>query len=413
MQTYHLFSDGNYFPKAKKSGFGGYISSPSGEVIVEYTEQIKEKAHSHSFEILGIIRGLEIAKSKGIENIISHCDDKTTAKKLKEFFEDGVYGIPKNVKPELFEQVIELSKSFKSLRFEYIPRHLNKYADALSRRYASMMEENFIKQYGQELDFASQKFEDGVKTNKRIFFSHPTIVRNSNKVNPFLVAQVRNKKVRKISREEQNKGYSYLFHEVFAIDGNTHVRAFFYDNLSELKFTKETKYKSDEFGYAQYFEVLGNNLIYGKEKMSNDKFWISSNYRAAHDILEQKEKIHKDLWEPLLNLNKTLDQFDKIFFNHLHFEHKFSPEIEHSEKKKKKIDEEIYNLDDLMEKLAQSELIKDKSRYFGEIIRHQMRNYKILLERELNAIEINEVIEETVANLKAKGLEGVPIKSKI
>lgn len=412
MQAYHLYSDGNYFPKAKKSGFGGYIASPNGEVLVEYSEQIKEKEHSHSFEILGIIRGLEIAKSKNIEHIISHCDDKTTAKKLKEFFEQGIYGIPKNVKRELFEQVVELSNHFKSLKFEYIPRTQNKYADALSRRYAGLMEENFIRQYNSELDFSEMKFEQSQKTKKRIFFSHPCIVRNHNKVNPFLVAQVRNKKIRKISREEQKENYHYLFNEVFNVGEKTIVRSFFYNNKNEIILKKDYPSESLEFSFAKYCDIFSNNLSILKDQLKAEKVWISSNYRMGNYIFEQKEKIQEDLWEPLLKVHKSLNGFNKVFFNHLHFEHVYSPEIAPQEKKKKKLDEEIYTLEDLMEKLSQSEFIKDTSKYFGEIIRHELRSYKNILERELNSIEINEVIQETVANLKAKGVNNIPQKYK-
>lgn len=412
MQTYHLYSDGNYFPKAKKSGFGGYITSPSGEVLVEYSEQIKEKEHSHSFEILGIIRGLEIAKSKNIEQVISHCDDKTTAKKLKEYFEDGIYAIPKNVKKELFEQVIELSKHFKSLKFEYIPRTQNKYADALSRRYAGLMEENFIKQYNSELDFSELKFEQNQKTKKRIFFSHPSIIRNNNKVNPFLVAPVRNRKIRKISREEQKDDYHYLFNEVFNLEENTIVRSFFYNNQNEILLKKEYVVNSSEFNFNRYCDIFSDNLSILKNELNSNKIWASSNYRQGNNIFEQKEKINEESWEHLVKIHKALNSFDKVFFNHLHFEHQYSIEIASQEKKKKKIDEDIYTLDELMDKLHNSEFVKDTSKYFGEIIRHQLRNYKNSLERELDSIEILEVIQETVDNLTAKGVKNIPPKYK-
>jgi len=169
MDTYHLYSDGNYFPRAKKSGFGGYIESPNGEIIIEYSEQIKESKYYHNFEILGIIHGLKIAKSKGIKNIISHCDDKTTTKKLIEFFENNNSQLSLNLKPELFHEVLDLSKSFNSLNVQYIPREKNKYADSLSRRYSSLMENNFLKNQEIELKLSQKNLENGNKTNKEFF----------------------------------------------------------------------------------------------------------------------------------------------------------------------------------------------------------------------------------------------------
>ena len=160
MSVYHLYSDGNYFPRAKKSGFGGYIESPTGEIVVEYTEQIKDVNNAYSFEILGILRGLQLAKDHGITNIVSHCDDKNTASKLIEIFETKESTVDDTPKPELYQQVVDISKDFKKIKFEYIPRHLNKYADNLSRKYAVLMEENYLRQFSQDLDKSERFFEN-------------------------------------------------------------------------------------------------------------------------------------------------------------------------------------------------------------------------------------------------------------
>ena len=104
MTTFHLYSDGNYFPRAKKSGFGGFILDPEGDIIIEYTEQIKQPEYVFNFELLGIIRGLQLAEDMGIQNLVSHCDEKTTVGRLKEIIETGTCSdIPLNAKPELFQ----------------------------------------------------------------------------------------------------------------------------------------------------------------------------------------------------------------------------------------------------------------------------------------------------------------------
>lgn len=407
MQTYHLYSDGNYFPRAKKSGFGGYISSPEGEILVEYTEQIKEKDHAYSYELLGILRGLQIAQSKGIEHIVSHCDDKTTAKKLKEFFVDKIPTIPKNMKTELFNEVVELSKSFKTLKFEYIPRSENKYADALSRRYASLMEENFVKQYHSDLDFSQKKFEQEQKTNKRIFFSHSSIVRNPNKNNPFLVAPIRNKKVRRVSRDQQREDYEYLFFEAFNKDDQMILRAFNYDKDSNVKSIKEKIFPVEEQHFDNFCSFMCETLTHLKSTGAKN-VWISSNYRNINSYFEQKEKMPSEQWENFLAVHKSLNGFNKVFFNHFPFDHKFSSEIAPVEKVKAKLDNDIEDLDTLLEQLSQGGFVKDQSKCFGAIIRHQLRNFKQKLERELDDIEISELIEETVATLSAKGYTNLP-----
>ncbi len=412
MQTYHLYSDGNYFPRAKKSGFGGYIESPSGEVLIEYSEQIKEPEYSHSFEILGIIRGLQIAKAKGIDNIISHCDDKTTAKKLKAFFELDKKETPKNLKIELFEQLVELSSSFKNLKFEYIPRTQNKHADALSRRYASLMEENFLRQYDSELDFAERKFSAGHKTNKRIFFAHPSIVRNAHKNNPFLVAPIRNKKVRKVAREQtRNTSYEFLYTEIFAEGEAMIMRGFHYDKDYQLKTKFEKSFHSDEPHFLNFCSFLADNLKAIKDSESTNSLWISSNYRMINNFFEQKEKMPPKEWDSFLIAHKALDGYQNIFFNNLPFDHQFSPEIAPVEKAKEKLDDQIGNLDELIEQFSQSAL-KDQNKCFGAIVRHQLREYKQKLERELEEIEVSEIIEQTFASLKAKGFQPPKPKSR-
>lgn len=414
MQIYHLYSDGNYFPRAKKSGFGGYIEAPNGDILIEYSEQIKEPEYSHSFEILGIIRGLQIAQSKGIENVVSHCDDKTTAKKLKEFFENKNTATPKNMKIELFQQLVELSSSFKSLKFEYIPRSQNKHADALSRRYAGLMEENFLRQYDNELSFSQKKFELGNKTNKRIFFSHQSIVRNPHKNNPFLVAGIRNKKVRKVSKEQhKDTSYEFLFNEIFAEGNSMIMRSFHYGKDYEVKTKFEKSFSIDEPHVENFCKFLAENLKKMKENVDNNKIWITSNYRMINGFFEQKEKIPSKEWESFLEVHKSLDGYEKVFFNNLPFDHKYSPEIAPVEKVKEKLDHDIYNLDELIEQFSQSSqssLVKDHSRCFGAIVRHQLRNYKQQLERELEEIEVAEVIEATADALRAKGYTHIPFK---
>ena len=408
MQVYNLYSDGNYFPRAKKSGFGGYIDSPSGETLVEYTEQIKDPKYAHSFELLGIIRGLQIAKSKNIEHIISHCDDKGTARKLKEVFDENIHNIPPSMKPELFDEIIELSKSFKSIKFEYIPRAKNKHADALSRRYSRMMEENFLKQYDLDLDFSQQKFESSTKTNKRIFFSHKSIVRNPHKINPYLVANVRNKRVRGMSKFEQEHTYDFLFTEVFSQDEKMILRCFHYDKNRELKNTVEKTISMQDSQIESFCDFLSDNLKLIREQKGANKVWLYSNYRILNSFFEQKDKMPTDHWDSFLKVHNALNGFSKTFFHKMPFDHEYSLEIAPIEKVKERLDEEILNLDALIEQFSQSSAM-NKKKCLGAIISHQLKNYKTRLSRDLEEIEISEVIDATVASLTAKGHTNLPI----
>lgn len=405
---YHLYSDGNYFPRAKKSGFGGYIEDSSGTVLIEYTEQIKQSEYAHSFELLGIIRGLQIAKDKGIEDITSHCDDKNTAVKLKEIFEEGIFKVTPAAKPELYREIMELSKSFKSIKFEYIPRAQNKYADSLSRRYATLMEDNFLRHYDNELNVAENKLSQKGKLPKRMFFSHPNLIRNPNKNNPFLVAQHRNKKVRKVSRHEEQKDYKYLFIETFVEEDKTIYRSFVYNKHHELEGIKEKILENTFNQIINFCNVFSENL----KEINHERLWVYSNHRAVNVFFEQKEKIPNDYSDSFHQIFNDMENFKEVFYHHLPFKHQFSPEIASKEIKKEKLTENIDNVDVLMEQLSLGILGKEQNKCFGNLIRHHMRDYQERLQRELEETEKCEIIERTTQELTQLGYKNLPMVKK-
>lgn len=399
MSTYHLYSDGSLFPRAKKSGFGGYIVDPLGQVIVEYSEQIKQAEYIHNFELLGIIRGLQIAKDKGIDNIVSHCDDKDTAFKLKEIFEGNIFKVTQAAKPELYKKIMDISKSFKKIKFEYIPRAQNKYADSLSRRYADLMEKNYLTHYENELNQAENKLENKGKLPKRMFFSNPKLIRSPNKNSPFLVAPIRNKKVRKLSRLQETKDYKFLYVEAFMDDKHHVFRSFQYNNNHELEVSKETKIDIQQDQFANLCQFFSDSL----SSIKHDRVWAYSNHRDANAYFEQKEKIPNDYSDSFHLIFDTMNQFKEIYFNHFPFKHKFSPEILLKEIKKEKINENLDNLEELMEQLSVGILGKEQNKSFGNLIRYNLRTFQQTLERELEEHEKTAIIEKTTDDLTKLG----------
>lgn len=409
MTTYHLYSDGNYFPRAKKSGFGGYIEDPTGQVVVEYSEQIKQTQYAHNFELLGIIRGLQIAKDRGIDNIVSHCDDKNTASRLKEIFEENINKVTPQAKPELYDIIIEMAKYFKKIKFEYIPRSQNKYADSLSRRYANLMEDNFLRHYDEELISSERKFVQNAKASKRIFFSHPSFIKNPHKSNPYLVAQNRNKKIRKISRIEEKKDYQYIYIENFIKEQKNICRTFIYDKQYKLKKIDESQFSLD----SPSLENFCSNLDVTLKNMDCEKVWIYSNQRKINAYFEQKDKIPNDQFDTFQTVFNSFNQFTDVFFHTLPFKHQFSPEIEIKETKKQTLDNNIESVEQIMEQLSHGILGKEQNKCFGNLIRYQLRSYKNHLERELNDFEKSDIIEKTSAHLTQLGFKGLPkVKNK-
>lgn len=406
---YSLYSDGNYFPRAKKSGYGGYIEDSEGSTLIEYSEQIKIAKYAFNFEILGIIRGLQLAHSMGIKNLTSYCDDKTTMQKLQEVLalNGQTDHLPHNAKPELYNEVIELSKNFNKINFQYIPREQNKHSDALSRRYSVLMEKNYIKQWERDIEKAEHIFLNQSQNNQRIFFSHPSMVKMKDKNNPFLIANHRNKLARKITRKEQLDNYQYLFLEV---NNNSEtesiVKCFHYiDNEKKEIFVRNF---SLEDNFIKNITNLMVDCLPIIKKTSSQPLWIHSNSTYINAFFEQKEKLPKNSFEYFKNVFIALNDFNKIIYHNLPFKHEFSPELNKEEEKKESLNSTIETLEDLIEQLQNSNLEKNKNKYFGKIIKHQIKSYQELLKRELNDIEKYNIITKTTQTLEQKGVQKLP-----
>lgn len=405
MNTYHLYSDGNYFPRAKKSGFGGYIEDSSGEILIEYTEQIKQSEYTFNFELLGIIRGLQLAEDMGIEHLVSHCDEKTTVGRLKEIMAIGsCEEIPLNAKPELFQKIVDLSTKFKSISFEYVPRKQNKHSDSLSRRYASLMEKNFLIHYDNELDYSEKVFANTQKLTKKVFFAHPSMKRVEYKNNPFIVAPVRNKKIRKFAKQEQLDNYEYLYIETYVQHDVVTFKAFHYDQEKNKTLLADTSFHNDENHLEKYCDFLSTTL----NTISHDKIWINNNNKNVNDFFEQKEKIINVKLPMFKQIHSSLNNFSKVMFNNFPFEHSFSPEIAQKEQEKKSLTESIASVETLIEQVHSGSLGKDKNKAFGMLVRHHLRNYKNIMERDLNEIEKADIIKKTTNELLEKGFTDLP-----
>lgn len=403
-KTFSLYSDGNYFPRAKKSGYGGYIEDIDGTTLIEYSEQIKNNKYAYSFEILGIIRGMQIAKAMGIKKIVSYCDDKTTVQRLHEvLLAKTAEHLHEKNKPELYQQFYDLSEQFVSMKVHYIPREQNKHSDALSRKYSVLMEKNYTRQFLNELEKSEKIFETQEQNNQRLFFSHPNILKMKDKNNPYLIANHRSKLTRKIIKQENENNYQFLYIEVFNNQEQKEFqfKGFHYNkNQKKLLFTEKTSYEQDFI--QTYCELLEENLP--RLASVNDHIWIYSNSSQLNSIFEQKEKLPKNTFKHFKKAHNGFNHFSKIVFHHFPFEHDFSLEIKEEEEKKENLNNTINSLDELLEQLEQSRLEKDKSKYIGRIIRHHIRKYQEYLKRDLSDIEKNNIIKKTKIELNKKGL---------
>lgn len=399
MQTFKLYSDGNSFPRAKRSGFGGYIKNQHDEILAEYSEEIRDKNYIQNFELMGIIRGLQIAQSKGIKNIVSHCDDKTVATRLISIFEHGEFTVPEYGKPELYQQIMEIAKSFDSIKFIYIPRSQNKYADILSRKYALLLENNFIVKYKNQLKESQNAFEVGGEMPKRVFFSHPNFVRILNRNNPYLVSAFRNQRVRSVTRQEEKKNYSYIFFETL-ISGDQQIFKIYRYANNRVRQDITTTEMPISNGEIENCIAITNKIL--KENVQ-ERLWISSNHFKFNAIMEQKEKIpSSQLAEKFKSIYEALNPYKQVLFHHFPFEHAFSRNLQARAKKHEKLKDTYDSLETILEALKNGKGSKDYSKHVGNLIRYHLRTYQQLIKRDLQENEKTVIIKKTFTLIKSE-----------
>ena len=266
------------------------------------------------------------------------------------------------------------------------------------------MEKNFLTHYENELNYSEKVFKGELKLTKKVFFAHPAMNRSEHKNNPFLVAPIRNKKVRKFARQEQLDNYEYLFIETHINDSTVSFKAFHYDQNKNKQLLTEFEFDKSENHLDHYCSFLSNTL----NQISHDKIWIQNNNKHFNDFFEQKEKITNSNFPIFQEVYQSLDNFIKVMFNKFPFEHDFSPEIALKEKEKKSLTESIDSVESLIEQLQNGSLDKDKKKAFGLLVRHHLRSYKNILERDLNEIEKADIIKKTIDDLIEKGFTDLP-----
>lgn len=373
--TFKLYTDGNSFPRAKRSGFGGSIQDPSGEIILEFTEQVRDPQYIHSFELLGIIRGLKLALEHGVKDIISYCDDKNVNKRMNQIFQDGIQSIEIFKKPELYHQIIELSKKFNSIEFQYIPREFNKRADHLSRCYAKTMENTWLKQYQHDLDTSAINLSRNQEPKRKAFFSHPNIVRIINKSNPFLVSQQRNKMARSALRNQDRNQYNYIFVEYFSNKNGISLVYSLFDYQQKCLTSKTVT--SPTLEKTQLIDFFHQNLISFIQTVVQDfpnvtNIWINSNNDNIMKYTEQFEKIPSKNWKVFTELFACMHLFNKVVFHILPFAPTYKlcpPKITPFEKLP---EQEKWNI--MTTEYLNMENSRDKKRKLGQLICHLIKS---------------------------------------
>jgi ribonuclease HI len=129
-----MYSDGASSGNPGPSGIGVVISL-AGEDARHKSHRISEYigiATNNVAEYTALLKGLETAKSLGIQNIKIFMDSELLVRQIK-----GIYRVKNANLIPLWIKTMNILKEFSDYSVNHVPREMNKEADSLARRAAA------------------------------------------------------------------------------------------------------------------------------------------------------------------------------------------------------------------------------------------------------------------------------------
>jgi ribonuclease HI len=102
-----------------------YVISNSDDTVVEKSGYYLGVATNNQAEYSGFLKGLERARDLGIDKISLFSDSQLVVNQM-----NGLYKVKNQELAPLHQNVKTLAESFEKISFTYVPRELNKLADA-------------------------------------------------------------------------------------------------------------------------------------------------------------------------------------------------------------------------------------------------------------------------------------------
>ncbi len=122
-----LECDGASFGNPGDAGIGIRLSGPDGETVAEHSESIG-RATNNVAEYMALIRGLELAASRGARRVAIRMDSELVVRQVT-----GVYKTRDAKMQDLLGEVKTRLRPFESWTIESVPRGFNARADALAK----------------------------------------------------------------------------------------------------------------------------------------------------------------------------------------------------------------------------------------------------------------------------------------
>lgn len=122
--------DGAAFPNAPEGGerfIGVVLKTPAGDKVKEIADRLPGRGSSNTAEYEALIRGLQTARELACDEILVRGDSQLVIRQL-----EGKYRVKEPKLRPLFERVVKLAHEFERFEIQWVPREMNKDADALS-----------------------------------------------------------------------------------------------------------------------------------------------------------------------------------------------------------------------------------------------------------------------------------------
>ena len=124
LDTAKLYTDGGSRGNPGDSA-AAFVICKIDDTVVEKAGNYLGIATNNQAEYYGFIRGLERARDLGIDKVSLFSDSQLVVNQMK-----GLYKVKNQELAPLHQQAKEIADSFEEISFNYVPRELNKIADA-------------------------------------------------------------------------------------------------------------------------------------------------------------------------------------------------------------------------------------------------------------------------------------------
>ncbi len=121
-----IYTDGGARGNPGPAGIGAIAKNKKGDVVFEISEYIGETTNNQA-EYKALVAAIVKAKEFSVEELDFYLDSELVVKQLKK-----EYKVKNKDLAPLFVVVYNASLGFKKVTYKYIPRELNKEADALA-----------------------------------------------------------------------------------------------------------------------------------------------------------------------------------------------------------------------------------------------------------------------------------------